>query len=158
MNRLYNFVCYLNSRGLSHNALSLRSVFISPGYHGISILGDWEYAVAHGLPLTKIPKRTYSVLPPKIKSTKLSSSLIDLELIRLIGRELLGDPSGVRLADLKVAPASMIEWLRGAASKTPTEEFTAWEAVLTASFGPRKFTPMELTPEELYSKVKGGEI
>ncbi len=36
----------------------------------------------------------------------------DLELIRALGRELLGDVTGARLAREKAAPPPMIDWLR----------------------------------------------
>lgn len=150
LSSLHNLACYLDYAGLSHNAISLDTYFISPPLHNGALLGGWWYAVPQGERLLAVPADVYAVLPPKVRREKVGSILTDLELIRRVGRELLGDPDGSRLADMGAAPKPMIEWLRGAPLANAVEDYAAWCRVLTASFGPRKFVKMDLTPDLLY--------
>jgi hypothetical protein len=75
----------------------------------------------------------------------------DLELVRAIGRELLGDITGVRLARDSAAPRAMIDWLRLPASDDPIEEYRTWRTqVLHDSFGARRFVELPLTQSDIY--------
>ena len=147
---LHNLACYLDFAGLSHNAISLDTYFISPQLHGGALLGGWWYAVPQDSKLIGVPATTYSIMPPKIKDKKYGSILIDLELIRSIGRELLGDRNGTKLLEMNAAPSQMVNWLRGAASTDALADYSKWKEVLEKSFGPRKFIEMDLTADLVY--------
>jgi len=149
---LHNLTCYLDYAGLSHNAISLDTYFISPQFHSGALLGGWWYAVPQGSKLLGVPAATFAIMPPMVKNKKVGSILTDLELIRLTGRELLGDRNGTRLLDMNAAPRPMVEWLRGAPSASAVEDYSRWRQVLTASFGPPKFVEMALTADTLYPK------
>jgi len=147
---LYNMACYLNYAGLSHNAISLENYFISPKDHTGVLLGGWWYTVKQGTKMLGVSEKVYAIMPPTVKNEKKGNILTDLEAIRLLGRELLGDPNGTRLETLKAAPTPMINWLRGVASETAYQEYQNWNKVLTASFGMKKFVVMDLSEKELY--------
>ena len=75
----------------------------------------------------------------------------DRELIRALGRELLGDVTGVRLARAKAAPAPMLDWLRLPAGDSAIYDYQTWmNQVLKASFGERRFVTLEITTDDLY--------
>jgi hypothetical protein len=75
----------------------------------------------------------------------------DLELVRAIGRALLGDITGVRLARERGTPPAMIDWLRLPASADPIEEYRTWRTqVLHDSFGARRFVELPLTQSDIY--------
>src|SRR5574343_152679 len=68
-----------------------------------------------------------------------------------IGRELLGDINGSKLLMDKSIPAPMLTWLRQAAGDDAFKEYDMWQnKVLIDSFGPRRFTELKLTADDLY--------
>ena len=151
---LMNLVCYINYTGVSHNSISLDTYFISPKLHSGSLLGGWWYSVPLGDKMLGVTEKTYSIMPPQVKSKKVGDILTDLESIRLIGRELLGDRNGTRLLESNDVPSTMAKWLRSVASDKPLKEYSKWSEVLYQSFGRRKFVKMKFNEEELYLKIK----
>jgi hypothetical protein len=151
MSGLHNMTCYLDWADLSHNDISLDTYFISPKYHSGALLGGWWYTSKIGNKIIAVPNRTYQYMPMEVRKTKISSIKTDLELIRAVGRELLGDVTGTRLKQNEDIPKPLINWL---VLPSPTgsaiKDYTLWQKVLTDSFGPRKFVNMEVAAEELY--------
>jgi len=88
-------------------------------------------------------------MPPQVLRSKESSTLTDLECIRHVGRELLGDPSGAHLEPSGV-PLPLVQWLKGAASHNAIEEYANWRTVLKASYGERRFVELKLDRTTLY--------
>jgi len=151
---LMNLVCYINYNGLSHNSISLDTYFISPKLHSGSLLGGWWYSVPLGTKMLGVSEKIYSIMPPQVKNKKCGDILTDLESIRLIGRELLGDRHGTRMLEKSYIPLPMAKWLLGVSYDSPSVEYTKWTEVLHKSFGERKFIEMELDANKLYSKIK----
>jgi hypothetical protein len=100
-----------------------------------------------------VPEKIYAVMPPRIIDNPVGSIITDLESIRLIGRELLGDVNGNRLSDIDDLPLQLINWLRGAASDNALEDYSHWQAVLDKSFSTRRFVEMDLDETKLYLKI-----
>lgn len=140
---LHNLSCYLWVSKLTHNDISLDTYFISPQHHSGALLGGWWYAKPVGEKLEQVPKRTFDYLPWEVRNTKKASRLTDQELVRLVGRELLGSGD---------APAPMQEWFKSVASEGAVEAYDKWmNEVLPSSFGKRRFTKMDLDVETLYN-------
>lgn len=151
---LLNLACYLEWSGLTHNDLSPETVFICPKKHTIKLLGGWWYAVPVGARMARLQEvRTVANLPSKVASSKLASVRTDLSLVRLLGREMLGDPGGSRLSRDKTVPAALATWLRTAPSDTAREDYRGWQEVLTASFGARRFVELDVDPSVIYKGV-----
>lgn len=151
ISRLLNLCCYFQHAGITHNALSIDTCFISPPYHSVLVLGGWWYATRAGERMVAAPAKTVEWAPHDLLAKKLGSIRTDLELVRAVGRELLGDISGVRLARDKAAKQAMIDWLRLPASDDPVEEFRIWNTqVLQHSFGARRFVELPLTQSDIY--------
>lgn len=138
---MYNAACYLQFSNLSHNAISEDTYFISPSQHNGALLGGWWYCTELSKPLKQIPSYAYATMTPKMKSDKLATSHIDLNLIRSLGLKMMGD---------RKEPVPMYQWFKGASCGSATEEYSRWENVLTESFGPRKFVEMAITPSMVY--------
>ena len=149
LSALYNLVCYLSHAGIVHHAISPDTVFVSPKYHSVALLGGWWYAVDAGQPVTVVPARTHAYLPWKVRISKRADPLTDLELILATGRELLGDLAGATLTP-SAAPKAMLSWLSMASTGTAFAAYKAWDVVLAASFGPRKFVPLDITADQVY--------
>jgi len=148
---LLNLCCYFQYAGITHNALSLETCFMSPRDHSVAVLGGWWYAAASGASMIAAPADTVEWGPHDLLHAGRADIRTDLELVRAIGRELLGDISGMRLARESTAPRAMIDWLRLPASNNPIEEYRTWRTrVLHDSFGARRFAELPLTQSELY--------
>jgi hypothetical protein len=141
-NRLHNFACYLHAVKLCHNEISPDTVFIDPADHSLAVLGGWWYSKAAGAPIAKVSKRTHGLLPWKVKVTKRASRKTDMELVKATGREILGPGSS--------APVALMDCLGEVAQKDAFAAYKEWNEVLLKSFGPKRFTVMDLKPSQIY--------
>lgn len=155
VSELCNLSCWLEHAGLSHNDISMDSVFISPSRHTAMILGGWFFAASEGARMQRVQTaRTVAHLPRSVLDSKQASIKTDLALIRLLGRELLGDPSGVRLAaNPDVAPA-LAHWLRIATTGQARRDYRQWSQALTDVFGEkRRFAKLDLHASDIYKEA-----
>lgn len=153
INRLLNLACFLTFNKLSHGDISLDTVFISPQRHSAALIGGWWYSVPLGTQMARVqPVRTLVYAPHSILQSKIASSKTDLELVRLIGRETLGDETGVKLSSDRSIPPAMIEWLRSATSGDAIVDYTRWPEVLRVSFGKPKFIDMPIHFNDIYKE------
>ena len=148
---LLNLCCYFQYAGITHNALSPDTCFMSPLEHSVAVLGGWWYAAPHGARMVAAPERTLAWAPHELLASGRADVRTDLELVRAIGRELLGDVTGTRLYREGSARPAMIDWLRLPASDNPVEEYRTWRTqVLHDSFGARRFAELPLTQSDIY--------
>lgn len=152
LSSLLNLCCYFHYAGITHNALSPDTCFVSPPDHSVAALGGWWYAARSGERMVAAPANTLEWAPHGLLATRQAGIRTDLELVRAIGRELLGDITGVRLARESAAPEAMIDWLRLPASDDPIDEYRTWRGqVLHDSFGARRFAELPLTQSDIYN-------
>jgi hypothetical protein len=154
LSSIYNFACYLNFIGVAHNGLTIDSYFISPEFHSGVLIGGWWYSVEWDKSMVGVPGKIYDVLPTKIKSDKKGDCLADLEAVKLIGRELLGDKNGNKLYLDKDIPEPISNFLRLPAESNAVEEYRTWGQVLKAGFGPRRFIELKINRDEFYKQLK----
>lgn len=154
LSTLHNVGAYLQWAGLTHNAIDLDSYFISPAAHSGVLLGGWWYARPAGETLTHLPASSArvwkAVTPAHEAAARKASPRLDRELIRLIGRSLLGDPGGTRLLRDAKVPKALRQWLTTPGAEDGIEDYANWARARHAAFGPRKFVVMDLTPREIY--------
>ena len=151
LSALLSLACYLDYAGIAHNAISTETYYISPQAHGGALLGGWWYAVRRGEALRAAPAATIQYAPFDVIKRRRGDCRTDLELIRALGRELLGDITGLRLARDKAAPPPMIDWLRLPAGACALDDYQTWQRqVLPESFGERRFVKLDLTRQDLY--------
>lgn len=153
LNVLYNICCYLEWQHISHNAISIDTFFISPLRHAGMLLGGFWYATPIGTQLKAIPDKCLQFIPPDILSCKQADTRSDLELVKALGRELLGDATGAHLRHNTKLPEALTEWLTLPSDGRATADYTEWKhRVLRASFGAPKFFRMNLTHSDLYKE------
>lgn len=151
LSTLYNAACYLRYAGLTHNDFSLDTVFVSPQHHGGAVLGGWWYATPKGRKLAAMPTRSIELAPSDVLRSLQADARVDLELIRAIGRELLGDPLGSSLSWNKEVPKPLAAWLRGPTSGDALKDYKSYkDNVLPGSFGPRRFVKWDIDLSNLY--------
>lgn len=156
VSRMLNLASFFEWAKLSHNDISLDTLFIAPEHHSIHLLGGWWYAtpIGNSLKGCLLPSRTVAHGSEELIRKKLATARTDPELIRLTARELLGDSSGIRLLTDVAMPRSMIDWLRMSGSGSALEDYTQWrERILPASFGPRRFVKMNVTAHDVYPDI-----
>lgn len=148
---LLNLVCYLDYAKLAHNAILAETWFISPEQHSGALLGGWWYAVRQGCRLRAVPAAAVQYAPCDVMARRCGDIRSDLELVRALGRQLLGDITGARLAREKAAPPAMLDWLRLPAAASPVDDYQTWQRrVLPAGFGERRFVKLDLSMTDLY--------
>lgn len=143
VSNLHNIACYLAYSGISHQEISLDTVFISPQDHSAALLGGWFYSTQIGGDVTQVSPRTYTCLPWEVKIQKKASPKTDLNLIRALGRELSGD-------SFKDLPLPMQTHFSSIATQSALEDYSQWRQVLEKSFGKRTFFPMDIDSNVLY--------
>ena len=149
LSSLYNIASYLYYAGIVHNGITLDNYFISPQNHSGHLLGGWQYACKNGEKMTGCTREIYDILPFEVKKTKIANFKTDLESIRLLGRTILGDPSGRKLSDS--IPDKFKKWVNDISiAENSIIEYTYWQTLLDTIYGERKFIPLSITYHQLY--------
>lgn len=153
ISRLLNIACYLERQGkVAHNAIGTDTVFISPQHHSSCLLGGWWFTAGLGERMLAAPQRMVLSAPPDVLQKKVGDSRTDMEMIKALGRELLGDATGVRLANDSAVPPALVDWLQLSTHQSAVATYREWqERVLIAAFGARKFVEMNITHDTLYA-------
>lgn len=151
---LHNLGAYLQWAGLTHNAIDLDNYFISPRSHAGLLLGGWGYARRTGEAMTHLPGPSAAlwkaITPFQAAAVKEATPRLDRELIRQVGRSLLGDPGGTRLPRDAAVPRPLARWLTTPGADDGIEDYANWARARDAAFGPRRFVVMDLAPQEMY--------
>jgi hypothetical protein len=150
MSELHNLACWLEYSKLTNNDISLDSVFISPPKHSAMILGGWWFAVPEGNRMQRVQvSRTVANAPRSVIESKLASIKTDLALIRMLGRELLGETG---MSFTKDVPSAMADWFKHASTGDARKDYKLWSDVPVKAFGKRKFTRLEITSTDIYKE------
>ena len=151
LSRLYNLACYFHYLKLVHCGISLSNCFISTEFHFVVIFGGWWYSVPQNCTMIGMESNNYALLKD---GTRIANRIINLEQIKAIGRELLGDRTGAKLIrkrDKELKP--LIDWLLYPAGDKAIVDFKYYyKKVLPETFGPPKFIKMDLTSKILYKE------
>ena len=147
-NRIQNINCYLQWAGLTHNDISPKSVFVSPEHHTILLLGGWWFAKKVTSKLDVLTERAYKYSPSDIVRTKIADHRLDLTMSRVLGRELLGDISG--LSYPQDVPDPFAKYLKFPTGGRATDDYRSCETALKASYGARRFVKLVIDPNDIY--------
>lgn len=166
MSRLHNMTSYLQWAGLTHNAMTLDTCFIlpkdhdfkrtaanpiAPKDHSVCVLGGWWYAVPVDRPLLGLPSQAINFASRAVLDSGISDNRLDHTMMRVIGRELLGDATGVKLAHDPKVPKPMANWLTLPGSGDAMEDFKTWrDKVLPECFGKPAFIELDIHPKKIY--------
>ena len=153
ISRLLNIACYLERQGqVAHNAIGPDTVFISPQHHSACLLGGWWFAAGLGEKLMAASQRMVLAAPQDVLQKKVGDGRTDMEMIKALGRELLGDSTGVRLANDSAVPPALVDWLQLSTHQSAVATYREWqERVLIDAFGARKFVEMNISHDTLYA-------
>ena len=151
ISRLCNICCYLDYLGLAHNGIGMGNCFVSPKTHVIALLGGWWYCAEQEKSMMGTQKAIYDVMPPKEKSQKLATIVTDLESVKLIGRQILGNVSLFASAknDANI-PEAILKFLRSGSSERAVDEFEKWNGALIEAFGRPRFIELNIEKSDIY--------
>lgn len=148
-----NIACYLRLLGLTHNAFSTTNCFISPKFHSGMLFGGWWYSQVAGKKLIALPKASINIAPYDISKNKEATLVLDLCLIRQLGLDCLGDPTGINLLHSDKVPKPMLEFLRGTSEGNAVKDYKHWqETSLISSFGKRRFVEMDIKASDIFKE------
>ncbi|UQZ89912.1 hypothetical protein C4J81_12090 [Deltaproteobacteria bacterium Smac51] len=150
VSRLLMICVYLYHARLVSSGLTIDSCFVSPSLHAVFPLGSWWFACGEGQTVETVPAAIYDVLPTEMKDSGRADHVGDLESVKLMGRQMFKDPTGMRLRDRGGLHESLAIWLNSAADDDPVTEFESWHQCLKQAFGPRRFVEMRLDSEMVY--------
>jgi len=151
MSSLLNICCYLDYAKLSHNCISLDTVFISPRGHSAYLYGGWWWSKRVGTKITQVPARTASLMSSQQKNNKIATQSLDLDMVRAVGRELFRDLSGAGLYQRKEIPKPVSNWMTSTTSGVAVEDYRNWRKVMEKSWGKPKFHDMKVKVEDIYA-------
>lgn len=153
LNVLFNIACYLDWAGICHNAIDLETFYVSPFRHAGMLLGGWWYAAPVGSKLSALPHSSLRLIPDDIVCQKQADCRADLELIKAVGRSLLGGVSGAQLLFDSALPPALAHWLNLPSSGRAIADYADFKhQVLPASFGRPRFIKCDLNAEQLYKE------
>jgi hypothetical protein len=92
--------------------------------------------------LSAVPRMVIAGVPIDAK--------VDLELIRLTAREILGDVGGTGLLRRKDIPRQMTLWTMTPPAEDGVADYASWERARDAAFGRRRFVEMKIPPQTVY--------
>lgn len=151
MSSLLNTCCFLEHTGTAHMGLCVDHLWVSPEHHSILVLGGWQYAGPVGVAHPAMMRRCFPYLTPEVRKSSRTDVRSMLNLVRAVGRDLLGDISGISLMTMHEAkcPGAMLEFFTDSPKATAIEDYTEWGRVLDRAFGPRKFLPMIIDKDRM---------
>ncbi len=150
LNRFYGLLSFLNIIGLTHNGIALNSCWLSPVHHSGLLLGGWWYAAPVGARLNYLPVASHELATAAQLADRKAHPMLDLTCLKALGRELLGDRSGMRLPT-SGTPTPMVDFLRQPTTGRAIKDYEIWqEKILPACFGPRQRVELEVTEADIY--------
>lgn len=150
LSSMYNMACFFQYNKLFYGGFTIEDYLVNPEKH-LGVTSSFWYSKELGSKLSALSAKALSVAPVSVLNTKRADVSLDLEMIRLVGRELLGDAGGIKLAKNPAIPSAMLNWLRGASTGDAFKDYKIWhEDVLRGSFGVRRFTEMGIKFNDIY--------
>lgn len=154
ISRLENLCCLLEYNDMVLNGFTVDNLFVDPANHQIYLYGGWWFAGYEGAEAVGASAQNMKYLEKRSLIGKgRNRGATDLESIRLTAAKLLGFPDRESLKDTKLLPEAFRDFLTGKPKQSAGKDFSYWDDVLEKSYGERKFIPLSVTEEEIYSRT-----
>ena len=151
VSRLENLCCLLEYNDMVLNGFSVENLFVDPANHQIYLYGGWWFAGFRGTETAGASKSVFPYLKKGITGQNKNQFSTDLESIRLVAAKLLGCESRDELQTVGLLPKAFENFLIHRPEQSAQADFKKWDKVLMESYGERKFIPLSMTEEEIYS-------
>ncbi|MCM1065698.1 MAG: hypothetical protein NC420_14780 [Eubacterium sp.] len=171
VSRLENLCCLLDHNDMVLNAFTAENLFADPADHQLYLYGGWWFAGYTGAEIIGASESVIPYLEKNLKSASFHTPnqknryipRTDLESIRLVAVKLLGYPDREALREEQTSaskaplqemllPEPFRQFLLQPPKPDARADFAQWDRVLEESYGERRFIPLSVTEEEIYSK------
>lgn len=160
ISRLENLCCLLEYNDMVLNAFTAENLFVDPANHQIYLYGGWWFAGFRGAEIAGVsesvkPYLDKESIPSKRPGPGKKKRYVfqtDLESIRLVAAKLLGYPDREAVKTHGIIPEPFCRFLVQKAEKSAKADFAKWDRVLLESYGERKFIPLAISEEDVYSR------
>ena len=149
ISRLENLCCLLQYNDMVLNGLTEENLFVDPVNHQLYLYGGWWFAGFEGSETVGMSK---AVLPLKDKKNR-NHMRTDLLSLRMLAMRLLGYEDMGQMQKDNLLPKAFVSFLTGEPKADAMADFAEWDLVLEKAYGERKFIPLEITGEEIYSQT-----
>lgn len=153
ISRLENLCCLLSYNGMVLNGLTVDNLFVSPASHQIYLYGGWWFAGYENDRMNGISADVRKCIYRKYLEKKRCHHSTDLESLRFVAIKLLGCETREDVKEIPNLPAAFCDFLLEPAEESAAADFAYWDRTLEKSYGERKFIPLPVTEEELYSRI-----
>ena len=150
ISRLENLCCLLTYNDMVLNGLTEDNLFVDPVSHQLYLYGGWWFAGFRGSETAGASKAVLPFLQKKGDKAR-NDFETDLQALHMTGIRLLGYSDKKALMEDRMIPAPFLQFLVRDPQKDAMADFAEWDKVLEKSYGERKFIPLNVTKEELYS-------
>ena len=152
ISRLENIACVLSYNQMVLNALTIDNLFVDPVNHQIYVYGGWWFVGFVGAENTGASEQVIPYIEKTFHNKGRNREKTDLQCIRMIAVRLLGFENKKNLEESKLLPKPFLKFLTDEPQKNAIKDFAKWDQVLEDSYGERKFIPLSISKEEVYSK------
>lgn len=152
VSRMENLCCLLEFNGIVSNGLTIDNLFVDVANHQLYLYGGWWFSGFEGKENQGASYDVEAYVEKKLVGRGRNLKNTDLESLRLVATKMLGYPSKNELKADKILPHAFKKFLLDSPEKTATKDFSRWDKTLTAAYGERKFIPLRITEEEIYSR------
>lgn len=152
ISRLENLCCLLDYNDIVLNALTVDNLFVDPANHQLYLYGGWWFA---GFRASETAGASKDVMPYLVKNAlgqNRNRHETDLQSLRALAIKLLGYANAEALKEDGLLPEPFKKFLQEDCEDNARADFAKWDIVLEQSFGQRKFIPLAVTEEEIYSR------
>jgi hypothetical protein len=151
INALLNIACYLQWLELVHPAINADTLFISPLRHSVMLLGGWWYAQREGYTFAALPDATVPLVSVDVAPQ--ADCGLHVELIKALGRKLLGYEDKTLLLSDRTIPLDMSWWLTESTTGDALSAYRSWKnEVLPVCFGQPRFIEWRLNAADVYKE------
>ena len=154
LNSLYNIVCFISYNGLTHNGITLDSYFVSIKNNYGALLGGWWYAVETGKSFLGIPSDISKRMNCEINQNSKANSIVDLESIKVIGRNFLEDNRSIVLSMDKNIHRNFMIWLEESTTDNPFHEYGKWTSIYN-KIQRKNLIKFNIDKNDLYKSLGG---
>lgn len=152
VSRLENLCCLLSYNGIVLNGLTIDNLFVDPAAHQIYLYGGWWFAGYENSLLPGMSGDVTSCIPERLYKEGRCREVVDLYSLRMTAARLLGYGDLQEAAKEAILPAAFRSFLIEEPSRDAVKDFAVWDQVLIRSYGERKFIPITVTEQEIYSR------
>lgn len=153
VSRLENLCCLLGYNDMVLNGLIEDNLFVDPVNHQLYLYGGWWFAGFSGSESAGASKAVLPFMQNQSGKKSRNTCQTDLESLRMIAIRLLGYADREALREDKLLPEAFHKFLLKGPKQDANADFAEWDKVLEKSYGERKFIPLDITGEEIYSRT-----